>query len=216
MPLSRSVLAAPLAVLPLVGVTSAWAAAVPTESVTEDGISFLRPTEWTSLVEASAGAVTLSNGLFTTLRVQWFPLPPFLQGPDARVDLLGEVHQASFETIQTTLENTVPFGSWTVTDRGHPTPTDATATLRYHLLGYEMDVGVVVHPDLVQGRVVVGFLFTSAERFAELDGHAVLTEVVGSVFTDDDLRAPHPMWTWPLQAPAAIAWPPLDPEEPTP
>lgn len=171
----------------------------------ESGIHSVKPAGWKTLVTPSDHTVTHSEGLFTTVRVQWFPTTPELTGPSAATDWIPLLQETALQSVQDILDSNTPIGTWKVLSRGSATETPVVARFRYSLLGYELDLGVHVIADLMQGRVVTGLFLSNRERFDALGGLDLLAQVVDSLHTSADLPHPYPPVGWPFAPPTLLA-----------
>jgi len=187
--LSTVVLAAPPALVP----------------VQQDGLRITKPEGFEHLFSPEDRSITMSQGLFTTLRIQWFPVAPELSVNHKQAD---RMQVQGLEEFARTLADQAPFGAFEH-EPGRDLPDDPgrVSQMHYTLLGYRMTVGMYLRVDRGRKHILSGFLFTSEDRYRELGGLDLLTTVAGSARTADDTPDPHPEWYWPAIPPEALARP---------
>lgn len=184
--------------------TPVLAAPPPLVPVSEDGWHVLKPEGFEHLYEPTDTSWTFSEGLFTTLRLQWFPI-------DARFgshDVLEEYELESLDDFAASLDARAPFGRFRRGDKSaRPDGPGHVQEMHYTLLGYTMTVGLYLHIDRGRGRVLTAMLFTSDERYEALGGLDFLLEVADGAWRDGDPLPPDPAWYAWTEVPPALAAP---------
>lgn len=187
---------------------AAHAAPPPLVPVEQGELTADKPEGFKHLFAEEDASFTASEGLFTTLRIQWFPV-------DTALAINHEqAHQLEVEGLvefADTLAEQAPIGGFSYGEaQDRDDGPGRVMQMHYSLLGYGMTVGMYLHVDRGRARIVTAFLFTSDERYEALGGLDLVTAVADSLRRLDDPRPPDPEWYWPGVIPEALARPPED------